>query len=1095
MYCVWISKYLHTCPQLHIQSVTRSKNIPVPLSKSTLRVACGKKKNKDTEKDDKDNQPSSSQSLSEQLQDLDIGSKSEPVVSKPEEEEECVGLGLGGSSKKRPRKKKKNTSVPGEQPADSSAVPVEQVSGLTAAGPSQAFPKLSAGRGGGAWKPPPTPQAQVVPIPSIEQQMQGIAQARPGWSASQTISRQQQSQPVATAVAPSSQLEKQIQAPPAWGTSHSQQQQVPQKQQQQQQQQKQQPYPAEVPFQSVTQVQPQFPQAPVLGQPSGSGHGRGRGRGTVQDQSKPLTQPGGRGQTGGKGQIEVKSTRNIVNQKVPPKLPGGIVTRQSSQIRVITNYLEMKFKPLKVYRYDVSIMPERPKKLLPKVFQNVKAKNFPKHIVAFDQRKNCYSSRPLWTTQDERLSSKVELLDDNGSKMSFEVTIKATGIVDLGTILNHMQTGGSSLNPPTEAIQCVDVILQQGTLESYVRVGRQYYMRPRNPIDLFYGMEMWTGLFQSAIFTSRAFINIDVAHKAVPREQSLIDALIKDFRLDPSRPITNQRGIDYFKHFLKGLRVRAKIGGGNKIREYICNDLVDPPNRLKFNVDNPDGTKRECTVERYFQVEKNYRIRYPNLNCLWVGPRDKNIYYPMELLDISYGQAINKQMNDKQLQTMVREAATPPNVRLNKIKEVIEKMNYSRNECFKHFQLDVADKFFQVDAKILPAPRLDIGTGRPVDPRRGVWQANRFLQASVLNAWGLIAIDPDPAACNYQDLLGMIKRVGCQMGMNVTEPLMTNFNVRMHEIHKTFLTAYEKRITMLFVIVPVRDKDAYDKIKRMAELQVGILTQCIKEQTAARRMNDQTVRNILLKVNSKLMGINQSLETRSLPECIKNGGVMMVGADVTHPPPDQKSIPSIAAVTASIDTKCFLYNIELSMQTPKEEIIVDFENMMFDHLKTYRQRQNSLPRKIFVFRDGVSEGQFAQVMNSELVAIHKAYSRLDQRVKPEILFLLVQKRHHTRFFVGENNPQNVEPGTVVDKDIVHPQELDFYLVSHQAIKGTARPTRYHVICNDGNIPSDEVEQLAYYLCHLYSRCTRSVSYPAPTYYAHLACLRARALTS
>ena len=40
---------------------------------------------------------------------------------------------------------------------------------------------------------------------------------------------------------------------------------------------------------------------------------------------------------------------------------------------------------------------------------------------------------------------------------------------------------------------------------------------------------------------------------------------------------------------------------------------------------------------------------------------------------------------------------------------------------------------------------------------------------------------------------------------------------------------------------------------------------------------------------------------------------------------------------------------------------------------------------------------------------------------------------------------------------------------------------------------DEIEELTYYLCHLIARCTRSVSYPAPTYYAHLAAFRARAL--
>lgn len=33
--------------------------------------------------------------------------------------------------------------------------------------------------------------------------------------------------------------------------------------------------------------------------------------------------------------------------------------------------------------------------------------------------------------------------------------------------------------------------------------------------------------------------------------------------------------------------------------------------------------------------------------------------------------------------------------------------------------------------------------------------------------------------------------------------------------------------------------------------------------------------------------------------------------------------------------------------------------------------------------------------------------------------------------------------------------------------------------------------LTYQLCHCYVRCNRSVSYPAPTYYSHLAAFRAR----
>lgn len=38
---------------------------------------------------------------------------------------------------------------------------------------------------------------------------------------------------------------------------------------------------------------------------------------------------------------------------------------------------------------------------------------------------------------------------------------------------------------------------------------------------------------------------------------------------------------------------------------------------------------------------------------------------------------------------------------------------------------------------------------------------------------------------------------------------------------------------------------------------------------------------------------------------------------------------------------------------------------------------------------------------------------------------------------------------------------------------------------------DDIIKMTYYLCHTYARCERSVSYPAPTYYAHLAAFRAR----
>lgn len=108
----------------------------------------------------------------------------------------------------------------------------------------------------------------------------------------------------------------------------------------------------------------------------------------------------------------------------------------------------------------------------------------------------------------------------------------------------------------------------------------------------------------------------------------------------------------------------------------------------------------------------------------------------------------------------------------------------------------------------------------------------------------------------------------------------------------------------------------------------------------------------------------------------------------------------------------------------------------------------------------------------------------------------------------------------MDTDITHPYEFDFYLCSHAGIQvslsqveprpftepgltaaalspslpprqGTSRPSHYHVLWDDNCFSSDEFQLLTYQLCHTYVRCTRSVSIPAPAYYAHLVAFRAR----
>lgn len=169
--------------------------------------------------------------------------------------------------------------------------------------------------------------------------------------------------------------------------------------------------------------------------------------------------------------------------------------------------------------------------------------------------------------------------------------------------------------------------------------------------------------------------------------------------------------------------------------------------------------------------------------------------------------------------------------------------------------------------------------------------------------------------------------------------------------------------------------------------------------------------------------------------------------------------------------------------------------MVAELLSAYTKKNGKRPERILFYRDGVSEGQFASALQYELPAIRKACSEVISSI-PRISFVVVQKRHHTRFKPakegeGVGKMQNIPPGTVVDTVVTHPRERDFFLCSHFGIQGTSRPARYVVLHDESRLELVTWQKLSYQLCHTYARCPRSVSIPTPVYYAHLAAFRAK----
>jgi len=218
-----------------------------------------------------------------------------------------------------------------------------------------------------------------------------------------------------------------------------------------------------------------------------------------------------------------------------------------------------------------------------------------------------------------------------------------------------------------------------------------------------------------------------------------------------------------------------------------------------------------------------------------------------------------------------------------------------------------------------------------------------------------------------------------------------------------------------------------------------------------------------------------------------------------HPPPGSKDIPSYAALVTSVDANTAKYIARTDVQARRVERIENLDKMCEFALKKcieYRKaRENTtapLKRLIF-YRDGVSEGQFQDVLDNELPKIRDACKSVN--IQPKITLIVVGKRHHIRFKTQSEGDAdrsgNAPAGTVIDQGIGHPTLFDFYLQSHGGLLGTSRSSHYSVLHDDNGFNSDTLQQLSFALCHLYARSTRSVSIPAPVYYADIVCSRAK----
>ncbi|KFH71161.1 hypothetical protein MVEG_04007 [Podila verticillata NRRL 6337] len=786
-------------------------------------------------------------------------------------------------------------------------------------------------------------------------------------------------------------------------------------------------------------------------------------------------------------------------------------------IRIHANFFEITQLPnINVTHYDVTITPDVPPIVNRKVYEHFMTLHRISDLggarPVFDGRKNIFSPKVF---PFESKTFEFVLPEDEAPKgvtprrppRPFRLKIKKASEINLEELHRFLAGKAAMSNNILTAIMALDVLIRHKPAMLYANVGRSFFT-PDGAQQLYGGVEVWNGFYQSARpsigkYFRRMLINLDVAATAYYQSGPLTELVVKmvgarsvdDFR----RPL-NDRDRSKLEKSLKGLLIKVIHRGDVKRRFKITKLTPTPASSTLFAKENS-----KTDVASYFHETYGRRLLYPFLPCVVTG---RDVFLPMEVCHVVEAQRHIKKLNEKQTADMIKFTCQPPHVRANKIKDGLKILNYQDNEYIKDFGMKIAKEMAMVNARILPPPTISYHpTSKMANfvPRDGAWNLKdkRVASGATLGSWGVVVFGTErdlPMTFTNGFIRELI--VTCTAtGMNIPNKQPPISYANPHGDIEAILkaawlkagNAVKSQPQLLLCILPTTGVPLYAEIKRVSDTVLGIPTQCV-QMSHTRSPKIQYCANVCLKMNVKLGGVNSFLSGNQTPFLTQKPTILF-GADVSHPAPGDMTRPSIASLVGSMDHKAARYAATVRVQTARTESIADLGGMVVELLKTFYQTCGQKPDRILFYRDGVSEGQFAEVLRSEVASVRAACTTLDARYKPTITFVVVQKRHHARFFpMGKEDSDrigNCKPGTVVDTGIVHPFEFDFYLQSHAGLQGTSRPTHYHVLYDENRFTADALQEFTYKLCHLYARCTRTVSMVPPAYYAHLVAARAR----
>ncbi|KAL7907166.1 ribonuclease H-like domain-containing protein [Trichoderma velutinum] len=746
---------------------------------------------------------------------------------------------------------------------------------------------------------------------------------------------------------------------------------------------------------------------------------------------------------------------------------------------------------------------------------------------------------------------------------TYSVHVHGPSEIDVGSMKKYLMS--SADEPVTnedvafprfpEAVDALNTILGHGPRSDFDKTGtigshRFFPFGDDKVIEKlthnWHALSAARGYFQSTrLGTGRILLNVNVTH-GVFRLSGPLTELFSNLGLRVA-PRTNFQAMKMLRAFGKFLpKARAWrtmiLSTGKKVRRSktiqgfgTASDvsrkgrgIANPPKfdrdwefagpkNVQFWQNTDGGGGRYITVFDYYKQTYNITLN-ENYPVIDMGT-DQNpfTYIPAEMVEIQPGQAIKATLTMEETTAMLEFACRSPYSNALSISAASRQALDHDDSKLDKFGLSVDKRLLTVQGRILNAPMVSyIANGKRVDvaPSKGQWNMRSVKivkPGKKIERWtwvNLMAEHQRRRAVDKSVVLSYGEWL-VSMGIAINKTPMDPFRevADPSNLENVFDWLKKNDVQLFVIILPEKDSTGlYSKIKTLGDCTYGIHTSCVVSAQFAKAAPAYFA-NVGLKINLKAGGTNHKL--REEFGILSDGKAMIVGYDVTHPTnmSQKKSneTPSLAGFVSSIDRDLAQWPALAWEQPPKQEMLSDkLLDAFTTRLDTWSKHNGGrYPENIVIYRDGVSEGQFSQVLDKELPTIREACLKkyAANQPQPKLTILVAVKRHQTRFYPTSADDMsksgNTINGTVVDRGVTQARYWDFFMTAHEALQGTARPAHYTVLLDEifrarfGDKASDELERLTHELCYLFGRATKAVSICPPAYYADIVCERAR----